>query len=417
MPHFLQRLVITLVCALSFHLPPGACAERIAPTKARADAVAFTLDAGRILMEVGFRKPDGGLRKALAWFNMGMASPTLAKALYRDLRVGAEPLRIEFANAAFEISASDVTDGDGGLGAPTFEHLFAPHPVEAMLPASILRDYAVTIDYARRTLALARGGGATPDGVAVPLVVNDKTGLATVDVTIAGDVYPFVIDAGSGYTWMRGAVLKQWLAAHPDWRRAEGAIGLANNNMLDYSFEKEGTIARVPELVIGSVSARNVGVLGTAPVFGALDGLIGDVFWDNWQKSASGPVVGWLGGNVLGNFKLTLDYTNRVSYWRAEAASNPHDLDQIGVTLVRRDARYFIGGLVRPAGNDTMLGPAVQGVAPGDELVGVGSFEARGAGKAALLAALAGKPGEMRLLRLERNGLPLETSELVLDLR
>lgn len=416
MPHSLQRFVIALGGVLLFHLHPGtaSCAEPIAPTKTQAGAVPFTLDAGRILVEVGFRRADGGLRKALAWFNMGMASPTLAKALYRELQVGAQPLKIEFANAAFEVPASDVVDGDGGLAAPTFEHLFAPHSVEAMLPASVLRDYAVTIDYGRSTLALARGGAAKPDGVAVPLAVNHKTGLVTVDASIAGEVYPFVIDAGSGYTWMRGDVLKRWLAEHPDWRRAEGAIGLANNNMLDYAFEKQGTVARLPEIAIATVVLKDVGVLGTGPVFGYfVDGVVGDFFWDNWQKSASGPVLGWLGGNVLKNFKLTIDYPNRVSYWRARAAPDPHDLDQVGVTLVRRDGRYFIGGVVRPANRDE----TIDGVAVDDELVGVGALDARGAAKASVLAALGGKAGETRLLRLERNGRALEVAAPVLDLR
>lgn len=410
------RLVVASL--LVFALAP-AVAARKGQTKPPHDVgVPFTLDAGRILLDVEFRKPDGGARRALAWFNMGMTAPVLAKPLFRELQINrGEPLRLQIAGAALEAAADEVTDGDGGFAAPSFAHLFAPRPVEAMLPASLLRDYRVGIDYRRRIFELTRGGEGAPEGVAAPFALNEKTGFATVSVSIAGQSFPFVIDAGSGYSWMRGAVLKQWLVAHPDWRRAEGAVGLANNNMLDYAFEKEGIVARLPEIAVGPVIVKDVGVLGTAPVLGALDGLVGDIFWDNWQKSATSAVVGWLGGNVLGHFKLTLDYPNRISYWRAESAPDPHDLDQIGVTLVRRDARYFIGGLVRPAGNGTTPGPAVEGVAPGDELVGVGSFDARGAGKAALLAALAGKPGEMRLLRLERNGLPFEASAPVLDLR
>jgi hypothetical protein len=163
------------------------------------------------------------------------------------------------------------------------------------------------------------------------------------------------------------------------------------------------------------LSVKNIGVLGTAPVLGALDGLVGDLFWDNWQKSATRPVVGWLGGNVLGSFELTIDYPSRMSYWRAQSASDPHDLDQIGVTLVRREARYFIGGLIRPS--RPASDPALVEIASGDELVGVGSLDARGAGKAAVLAALAGKPGETRLLRLQREGRVFETTATILDLR
>lgn len=200
---------------------------------------------------------------------------------------------------------------------------------------------------------------------------------------VAGEPAAFVIDAGSGYSWMRGDALRRWLGAHPDWRRAEGAVGLANYNMLDFAFETEGVVARLPEMAIGPLTLTQVGVLGTAPALGALDRLVGDVFWDNWQKSATRPVAGWLGGNALGNYELTIDYPRRMSYWRAQSAP-----DSSLATL-----------------------------SPGDELVAVGGLDARGAGKAEVLGALAGKPGETRLLRLRRDGRLFETSATVLDLR
>ncbi|MEF3367387.1 peptide-binding protein [Methylocystis sp. 9N] len=414
MPKLFSCLAFALVIALA---PPSAdsllAAQRKPAAKRQVETAPFILDAGRILIEVSFRKPDGGQRKALAWFNMGMASPTLSKPLYRELQIGdGHPLRIELAGAALEAPPSAVTDGEGGLAAPSFEHLFAPHPVEAMLPASLLLGHVVMIDYVRRSLALTKGGADKPDGVAIPFDLNEKTGFATVDVAVSGESFPFVIDAGSGYSWMRGDVLKKWLAAHSDWRRAEGAIGLANNNMLDYAFEKQGTVARLPGIDIGAIELKDVGVLGTGPVFGSVvDGVVGDFFWDNWQKSAVRPVVGWLGANVLGHFKLTIDFPNRTSYWQAQSKPDPHDLDQVGVTLVRRDTRYFVGGLVGAVG-----GNAIEGASVGDEIVGIDALDARGASKTAVLAALGGKPGEIRRLRLLREGRLREVEARVLDL-
>jgi hypothetical protein len=407
-----SRISILFVTVLLLGFAPAEARETRA--KPPAGAVPFTLDAGRILLEIELQRPGGGTRRALAWFNMGMSAPILTAALYRELGIDrGEPLRITVAGAVLEAPAGDVTDGDGGLAAPSFAHLFAPRPVEAMLPASLLRDHRLVLDYGRRLFAITGGGEGAPAGVAVPIELNEKTGFATVAARVAGASAAFVIDAGSGYSWMRGAVLDRWLAAHPDWRRAKGAVGLANNNMLDFAFETEGVVARLPEMAIGSLSVTNLGVLGTAPVLGALDGIFGDVFWDNWQKSATRPVVGWLGGNALRNFELTIDYPARMSYWRAQAASDPHDLDQIGVTLVRRESRYFIGGLAR---RSEATEPDRADIAVGDELVGVGDMDARGAGKAAVLAALAGKPGETRLLRLERDGRRFATSMSVLDL-
>jgi hypothetical protein len=410
---FSVRLLLALLALLTL-APAGARERRASPAPA-AGFVPFTLDAGRILLEIELRKPDGGSRRALAWFNMGMSAPILTEPLYRELAIDrGEPLRVRVGDVALEAAAGEVTGGDGGLAAPSFSHMFAPRAVEAMLPASLLRDHRLVIDYQRRLLAIAPSGDDAPKGVAVPIELNEKTGFATVSAIIAGEPAAFVIDAGSGYSWMRGDALRRWLGAHPNWRRAEGAVGLANNNMLDFAFETEGVIARLPEMAIGPLTLTQVGVLGTAPALGALDRLVGDVFWDNWQKSATRPVVGWLGGNALGNYELTIDYPRRMSYWRAQSAPNPHELDQVGVTLVRRDAGYFIGGLIRPFGRapDSSLAA----LSPGDELVGVGGLDARGAGKADVLGALAGKPGETRSLRLRRDGRVFETTATVLDL-
>src|SRR5262249_53240884 len=184
--------------------------------------------------------------------------------------------------------------------------------------------------------------------------INPRTGLVTVDAMVGGRAYPVVIDAGSGYSWMRGDVVAQWLTSHPEWRRAEGAVGQSNANMVDYAFEKAGVVARLPEMSLGPVA-----ILGSF-----LDGVVGDLFWDNWQKGASGPVVGWLGGNVLKNFKLTVDYPGRMTYWRQQATPDAHDLDQVGLTLVRRQDRYFIGGVVpraQPPAGGAATGPRLAG--------------------------------------------------------
>ncbi len=361
--------------------------------------IPFTLDAQRVILEVAFRTPDGGSRKTLVWFNMGMPAPVLSKALYRELGIDrGQPLRFSIGEDAIEIAPRAVVDGDGGVGAPDFAHLFAPRPVEAMLPAAIFQRFAVTLDYRRRTLTLTQPGAQNADSVAAPCAVNPKTGLVTVEAAIAGALYPVVIDAGSGYSWMRGDIVAKWLAAHPEWRRASGAVGESNANMIDLAFEKEGVVLRPPEISIGDLRLQNVGLLGTE------DGLIGDFFWDNWGKAASGPVIGWLGGNVLKDFKLTIDYPNRMTYWRRESDGDSHDLDQVGLTLVRRSDRYFVGGIVRKANIGGADDPTVGGVEIGDELVEVDGLNVQGAPKDAVLAALHGKPGERRTLVVEHGG-------------
>jgi hypothetical protein len=395
--------------------PLGACApgepgqidqsssiERPAPGDSRdivPATIPFTLDAQRIILEVAFRTPDGGSRKTLVWFNMGMPAPVLSKALYRELGIDrGQPLRLAIGSGLIEIAPAAVVDGDGGVGAPDFANFFAPRRIEAMLPAAIFQRFAVTLDYRCRTLTLTQPGAQNADGVAARCAVNPKTGLVTVEAAIAGAVYPVVIDAGSGYSWMRGDIVAKWLASHPEWRRASGAVGQSNANMIDLAFEKEGVVLRPSEISIGDLRLQNVGLLGTE------DGLIGDLFLDNWGKAASGPVIGWLGGNVLKDFKLTIDYPNRMTYWRRETYGDSHDLDQVGLTLVRRSDRYFVGGIVRKPNIGDADDLTVGGVEIGDELVGVDGLNVQGAPKDAVLAALHGKPGERRTLVVEHGG-------------
>jgi hypothetical protein len=377
------------------------------PTAA-ATTIPFILDAQRILVEVEFETPETS-RSALVWFNMGMPSPVLSRELYRELHVDhGRPLRIHMGGVVIDVASGAIIDGDGGVGVPSFQHLFGPRPVEAMLPAAILQKFTLTLDYKRRTLSLADPGTRVNTGIAVPCKVSAETGLIAVDVAIDGKPYSVVIDAGTGYTWIRGDVVAQWLAAHPDWRRADGAVGESNANMVDFAFEKEGVVARIPRMDLGALHLTSVGLLGTAPVFGHfIDGLVGDVFWDNWRKQAPAPVIGWLGGNVLQNYALTIDYPNSVTYWLKQSEPDAHDLDSVGLTLVRRTGRYYVGGIVRKAvdgGTDYLT---VKGVETGDELLAVDGVDIRGTGRDALLSALHGKPGEHRALLLEHGGMKL----------
>jgi hypothetical protein len=379
----------------------------------------FLLEGGRILVAADFSTMDGGGRKALAFFNMGMGRTVLTKELHGELGLDrGAPLRYSTANAAFDLPSQAVDVAKEDFTGLSLDQIFAPRKVEAILSPSVLRDRVLVLDYGRRRLAIEWPGDRKPEGVAVPIDIHPETGLASVDVEVTGKRHAFVIDAGGGYSWMRGSVMKEWLAAAPDWRRAEGAMGRAegamgraNYNMIDFAFEKQGTLARIPKMSIGDVTLASLGVLGAGPLLGGFaDGVVGEVFWDNWQKSAAKPVAGWLGANALQNFRLTIDYPARMSYWLPQSAPDPHDLDQPGLTLVRRDGRYVVGGLARH-----FDGPALQGVEIGDELIQVGALDARGASKEELFSALHGKIGETRKLTLATASGKTEIDAPVLD--
>ncbi len=143
----------------------------------------FQIECGRILVETAFVTPDGGSRRALAFFNMGMGRTALAPALHAELGLDrGAPLRYSLAGAAFETPADtvDVAKADFITGL-SLNQMFDPMKVEAMLSPSLLRDRVLVLDYGRRRLVVAEPGRIVPEGAAAPIELNPQTGLATVE--------------------------------------------------------------------------------------------------------------------------------------------------------------------------------------------------------------------------------------------
>ena len=93
-----------------------------------------------------------------------------------------------------------------------------------------------------------------------------------------------------------------------------------------------------------------------------------------------------------------IDFPRRMTYWERVSDLDPHDLDQVGVTLEKRSEGYFIAGIAETSGK-----PTVDAVRVGDKLIQVDSVLLSSATRAAIFA-LHGQPGSVRMLVLERDG-------------
>jgi hypothetical protein len=122
------------------------------------------------------------------------------------------------------------------------------------------------------------------------------------------------------------------------------------------------------------------------------------------------PVIGWLGGNVLRAFRITIDYPKHLTYWVRQGGLDIHDQDSVGLTLVSKHSEYFVGGIATQNGK-----PTVQSVQVGDKLVQIGALLTRGANAAAVFAAMHGKRGELKPLTLERDGRRFRLEAIVTD--
>jgi hypothetical protein len=359
---------------------------------APSGTTSFILDGNRVYADLEFVLPDSSTHRAYAYVDMGSRTMQLSAPLYDSLGVGrGMPARFAIGGLTVSVPASQIERG----GRPTVRPN-RPAQLEATIPAWVLQRYVVVIDYAQQTLTLGAPGSIVPCGTGTPIRVDTVTGLSVVDATINGTTYPVTIDNGSAYTWFRQDVVRQWLRAHPRWERGVGAVGAANMMLRGEEPERNGILVRVPDMRIGGLALAQVGALGVAGGRGA-DSSLALMDWYSTKNVV--PVLGWIGGNVLVQFRLTIDYPHRTMYWLREADPDTTDLHQIGLTLRTRAGGVYVAAVATKNGR-----PTVQGVEPGDQLISAGGHVLTSGTLGQIFASMHGEPGATRELVLERNG-------------
>jgi hypothetical protein len=374
-------------------LVAAACVALNPTVSASADATSGTvpllLDGDRIYAELTFVRPNGVRHSVWAFVDLGGPSMLVSEELLQELKVDSQhPATLQVGDLPVRLDTGTLSS-DAWL-----PHFVGNHrKVEALLPAAVLQRYQVVIDYGHRTLTLAQPGTLRLVGTRVPIEINPATGLAAINITVDGRRYAVALDSGSAYTWLRQSAVREWLADHPAWQRGVGAVGPSNMRMEDDGIEAAGMLIRIPEIAVGHLRLQNVGILA-----------IGQRQNDNWdfmdwysQKTPQ-PVIGWLGGNILQGFRISIDYERHMTYWRPQRPLNGHDLNQVGVTLAKKHGEYFVTAVAAHEGK-----PTVEGIQVGDKLLQIGALPAQGASSSAVLAALSGRPGDRRLLVLERD--------------
>lgn len=429
-----NALCAMLLCVLSgcIHMPPlpdmsRAVSSSALEGKAPVSATVPVLIDDRMYVDIIFTRPDGTPRKATAYVNMGSVPLVLSNELFRELQpVPGNILHMQFGtmdigingvgvqpetmanNASVSINpfarsktAQELAQESNGQMAS----MNAPLKVEAILPAGVLQHFEVAFDYGAKTMTLATPGTLKAEGVGVPMRIDQKSGLVTMEANIDGKSYPFVLDNGGGFSAAHD--IAPWLDAHPEWLRSIGGIGPAN--LLMGPFDAAAPVLKIPNVSLGNLALDELGLVQPGP-----QGWIGRhaadwLFWDRiYSDKAGEPVRGWIGGNVLKSFRLTIDYSHHMTYWQQEMPIDTRDLDQVGLVLGRNDGITTIVGIAKKNGV-----PTVAGVVPGDRLLKIDGVETATLLRGKLLNALHGKPGEHKLLVLERNGTQFEIDAVV----
>ena len=387
--------MLTAVAAGCVLLLFGSCEEKTITSV----TVPVVLDHNRMLVDAEIQRKDGSWRKALLWIDTGNPSFFLSETLARDLGIDLPASRENTdvpPPAGVRIGGMQL-NFEGVRSTVMFEPhwLFSAMHNDGNLPSTVLKKYHIVFDYPKRLLTIADPGILRSRGTRASARIHPQTGIPQIDAVIDGDSLSFALDNGSAYSFVSYEVFELLSQRHPGWPHVTGTIGCAN--MWGWWPPNEETlpVLRLPEISWGSVRLTDVAIVGVPEVSEDGPGL------GRWysQKTA-GPVVGFLGPNAFNAFRVEIDYVNSAIYFEKGDEYDSYDMDLVGLTLrPEADGRYSVIGVAAKDGK-----PAVEGVCPGDILLRVGDLETTGATFGTVMDALRGKPGEVRILELERSG-------------
>ena len=376
--------------------------------------VPFILDHNRMLVDAEIQRADGSWRKVRLWVDTGNPTFTMSGPLARDLGIDL-PARdnANAGNSNVEIpSPSSIRIGgmslnlDGVKSKVLFQPfwLFTTMHNDANLPSLVLKHYQIVFDYPGRKLTIALPGSLAHLGISSPAHVNPETGIIQMDAVIDGDSLSFALDNGASYSFISEDKLLKISEKHPGWPGITGTAGCANMWGWWPPDEQTFKVVRIADIVWGQVTLNDVGIAGV-PAFSAGGPTLGA--W--YSKKSALPVDGFLGPNAFKSFRVEIDYVNATVWLKKGTGPDKHEMDLVGLSLRQlADSSYQVAGVVQKAGR-----PLVNGVVSGDILFSIGNLKTRGATMGTVVDALRGKPGEIRILGIERNGKRFRTEAKV----
>ena len=359
-----------------------------------AVTVPMRLELDRPYIDVTLTGPGGRTVRAHAWVDTGGGAILLSAGLARrlGLKPTGKPMHEE-GHALAPVDAPALRIGNMPLA------LVKPRAVvvadqprgldrtdaEMALPGSMLRHYVVTFDYPAQTFSVARPDEAHPAGRPVKSFIG-SAGMPVVWLDVAGQSQGFLLDTGGQVCMVSRLRLDDWIKKAPAWKHVTGAYGPAN--ML-FAGDSGALMLRIGELRWGPFALRDAAAVSRPAGT-----------YEQWMSGMlERPVIGSVGGNVLRDFRVAIDYpAGKVYLLRQPSSSRPALPPMVGITLV-----------AAPRGGYAVAGTAagVQGIRPGDRLLRIDGHGVDGVPYDRVLAWLGGNPGQARMLGLSRAGQPL----------
>jgi hypothetical protein len=366
------------------------------------------LDHNRALVDAEIQRKDGSWRKMRLWIDTGNPNFYISKPVAQDLGID---LPLAEKNTPKEnlpnlnvstpknirIGGMMLNFNDAKTTVMAMPHwLFSTMHNDGNFPSTVLRHYDVVLDYPAGIFTIAEPGSLQHRGTRTSASIHPQTGIFQIDAIIDGDSTSFALDNGASYSFISHDLIERLCQRHPQWQHVTGTVGCANMWGWWPAGGETTRVIRIPEILWGQVSLEDVGAVDCPDVFGNGVGLGA---WYS-QKTAR-PVDGFLGPNAFKAFRVEIDYANSAVYFeRGKTKFNPHDMDIAGITIRQeRDSSYVVLGVAQKDGKQV-----IDGVEPGDKLMQIGKLKTINATMGTVVDALRGKPGDKRVLLLERNG-------------
>ncbi|MEI6886221.1 MAG: PDZ domain-containing protein [Bacteroidota bacterium] len=399
-----KQLLVLLLCIL--FVLQGANAQENAMKSMK---IPFTLDHNRMLVQGEIRKSDGKWRKVLFWVDSGnpdfMISEGLAKDLGIDLsgkKTGENgyPLPLEVNPPEGIKLGRQVLDFSGIRTKVMFEPrwMFETMHIDANIPSTLLKKFDIVIDYPGMQISLASPGSISFHGEKLSASIDKKTGIVQLGGMAGRDSISVGLDIGASFSFISESKLKKITDNNSGWPVCKGSAGCANIWGW-WPDEDKWIFVRIPEFRLGKIILKDIG-MGGLPDFFSGDKSLGE--W--YSKKTAKPVDGILGPNAYKDCRIEIDYANDAVYLTQTGRSDPHDMDVVGLTIgLDPDTGYQVVGVVQKNGQ-----AIVSGIEAGDMLLQIGNYATRGETMGKVVDALRGKPGEVKILTLERKGVQFQ---------
>ena len=382
-------------------LTTAVVAQSAPASQPKSVTVPFALDQGRIVIDVDILRPDGSTERVRGWVDNGTPDLYMNQRVANLTGVGdfcaGELCRgtpSPTAPLEFSIGGMKIRPSIQEIKIPAGKPAIAPGmSAEINIPAPVLRNYDVLIDFPDREFTIGVPGSLKFNGVKSKMLVNASNGLIQIPSKVDNKNYDLGLDLGSSASFLTEDLFDKLSSVHPNWPNMNGAVGPFNTG--EFNDEPKWKLMRIDRMQYGPLFLTDVAVVNQPADLSAQVSNPRRAVFEPPGRSA-----GLLSSEALLNYRVGLDYAHSSVYFDIGRTVKLPDFDVVGLILrPEGDNRFTIVAVA-----DFDGAPSVADVHAGDHLVAVGDNPIAEFTLGQVWALLEGSPGQERKLTIERAG-------------